>query len=340
MAVSAIAIAFRAGFRAARAREAPGKLPEPEPAPAPDDSPSRGPEDGSSGESSSGIARTRRIPLPPQWLIFLAIAVVLAFKGFELLPPDQSQNISGERSPEIAISVSRPGVQLLAVLDGSRSDDGVLFIDLYADGVAGGFKWRIESSEDDLSPTDEVGPRGSDGQWTDEVTGQVGSSNSAQYSVLTNQDATPDMQKALREGTYATTAGRGVIGDDSDRVLAGANLQVKLPTLEFDGSRTSQSFDGWYAPTGEVAVLAPDEINTYQTEIADPPFSSQGMWVDTSQVYGAYWSGTDPALQAQANQNLFTAGLLFGIAGSALIASLQDIVLRYRAWRDKSSEDD
>jgi hypothetical protein len=295
------------------------------------------------GDSSAAPQSRPRWPrwlkLPPQWFVFLALAVALIWMGFGYLPPDQSQDLSQEISPTIAISVSRPDIHILAVLDASQATDRTLFLSVYADGVPGGFRWRIESSDgqNDLSTTDSVTENG--GQYTDELTGKVNSSNSANYSALTIQSITPDLQAALRRNEYSATVERGVQLDTIDLSEAGANLQVKLPTLEFDGSQSSHSPTGWYSPSGEVAILGPDAAQTLQTNIVDPTLSSPGMWLNAWQIMAPYWSGTDLAVQSQEGRYLFIAGLMFGIAGSAVIASFQDIVIRYRSWRDRRKRD-
>ena len=283
----------------------------------------------SSAGSVSSVRWGRRL-LPPQWIVFLVLAAALSIKAFGYLPPE-SQDLSSELSPTIDISVSRPDVQLLAVLDGSQASDGDLFVELYADGVPGGFRWRITGSND-LSTDDGVPGQGS---LTDQVTGKVRGSNSGLYFVLTEPSITPDLQAALNGDEYNPTVIRGVREDDTDYSRDGSNLAVKLPTLEFSGSRTSHSPTGWYAPSGKVVILGPSEIQTYQTNITSPAFSSPGMWEGTSKVAAPYWSGTNLAIQSQENRDLFIAGLLFGIAGSALVACFQDVATRYRSWRDK-----
>jgi hypothetical protein len=206
-----------------------------------------------------------------------------------------------------------------------------LFVELYADGVPGGFRWRITSSND-LSTNEGVPEQG---RLTDQVTGKVKGSNSALYFALTDPSITPDLQAALGGNGPNPTVTRGVREDAYDYSWLGSSLEVKLPTLEFYGSRTSQSPTGWYAPSGKVVILGPRESQTFQTNIVSPAFSSPGMWEGSSQVVAPYWSGTDLAIQSQENRNLFIAGLLFGIAGAALIACFQDVALRYRSWRDK-----
>ena len=260
---------------------------------------------------------------------------MLAFAAFNFLPPEP-QDLSNQLSPIIDVSVSRPGVQILAVLDGSQASRGALFLGLYADGVPGGFRWRITSSNDDLSQDDSVPESG---QLADQVTGRVKDSTTDLYSALTSTLITPDLQTALNGDKYDPTVQRGVREDAADFSWTGANLQVKLPTLEFDGSRTSQSPTGWYAPSGEVVILGPNEIQTLQTNIFNPAYSSPGMWTNTSRIFAPYWSGTDLAIQAQEDRYLFIAGLMFGIVGSALIACFQDVAIRYRSWRDRPEGD-
>jgi hypothetical protein len=284
------------------------------------------------GKRQSTDSRVKRLKLLPLWLFLLILTAGFAFLGFEYLPPDQSQDLSGQFSPTIDISVNQPGVKLLAVLDGTDADSGSLAIELYADGVAKGFRWRITSSAstDDLLVGDSVGSATA----SDDLAGRAAASDQDLYSVLTIPAITPDLQAALRDGGYTPTVERNVLENNSDYRLSGANLQVKFPTIEFDGSRKSTSYDGWFAPSGEVAVLGPSKIATYQTQIVDPDFASPGIWVAAAQVSGPYWSGLDLALQNQESTNLFIAGLLFGISGSALIGAFQDMTNRYREWRE------
>lgn len=284
-------------------------------------------------------SRWRRLwKLPPQWLVFLVSAGALVTVGFSFLPPNQSRDLSGQSSPIIDVSVSRPDVHLLAVLDASQADSGDIYLGLYANGVSGGFRWLITSSDsqNDLSTT---GAIADPGQWTDKLTGEVPSSDSVLYFLLTTQSFTPDLQSVLRASKYTPTVERGVRLDTSSFSLAGANFQAMLPTLEFSRSQTSSSPTGWYAPNGEVVILSPNETQTYQTNTVNPAFSSPGMWLASPQVTAPYWSGTDLAVQAQEDRYLFIAGLLFGISGSALIACFQDIAIRYRSWRARRDPD-
>jgi hypothetical protein len=336
-AACAVALAILVGFSSRRNREGLNKA-HPEPRSQPEMQPDRLHGQEMQDDSSVGPAIGARrgcLLLPPQWLVFLILAAALAIIGFGNLPPE-TQDLSNELSATIDISVNRPGVQLLAVLDGSQASSGALFVELYAEGVPGGFRWRITSSND-LSTDDSVPDQG---RLTDQVTGNVAGSNSALYFILTDPSITPDLQAALTgNAPPSPTVTRGVREDTSDYSWPGSNLQVKLPTLEFYGSRTSKSPTGWHAPTGRVVILGPSEIQTFQTDIFDPAYSSPGMWEGTSQIVAPYWSGTDLAIQSQENRNLFIAGLLFGIAGAATIGCFQDVAIRYRSWRDKQDHD-
>src|SRR5712691_9250697 len=182
----------------------------------------QGPEDSFSTKARSGWKRLRR--LPPQWVVFLVMAGTLVIAGFCFLPPSQSQDLSGESSPIIDVSVSRPDVHLLAALDASRADSGDLYLGFYADGVPGGFRWRITSSDylNDLSTTAAITEP--DGQWADELTGQTPSSDNALYFLMTTQSFTPDLQSALRDRKYTPTVERGIRLDISSSSLAGANF--------------------------------------------------------------------------------------------------------------------
>lgn len=286
---------------------------------------------------ASPSGRRRPALLPPLWIVFLVLALFLGWLGYVLLPPDESQSVRGQLPPMIDISVDKPGVQLLAVLDGSQASEGALFLTLYANSVPGGFRWLITSSDQYGGLAANGGFTTDNGPWTDQLAGTDDSRNSAVYSVLTSPLLTPDLQAALRQGVYKATAQFTVREDSVDYSVAGANFQVTLPSVEFSGGEMyPQSPTGhWVPPTGQVAVLAPDEVQTYQTDVADPFFSTTGMWTGTTEVISPYWSGTDPILVSQENRYLFVSGLLIGIAGAAFIAASQDIAERYRSRRKR-----
>jgi hypothetical protein len=88
----------------------------------------------------------------------------------------------------------------------------------------------------------------------------------------------------------------------------------------------------WYAPDGEAIVIAPSEVQDYRTDVVTPAFSSPGLWRDPHFVF-PYWAGTDPIRESRESQNLFLAGLLFGVAGSAFIAGIQEGISHYRSRR-------
>jgi hypothetical protein len=273
---------------------------------------------------------------PPQWLVFLTAAVMLALVGYLFLPPDESQNLAGDglSAPTIGISVDRPGVQLLAVLDGSLADSGSLSLNLYADSVPGGFRWAV------LSQSTMGVLRKSEGSWTDKIEGANNSTDSDVYTVLTSPNIVHNLQTALRAPDYGIKpfAELQVKEDNTDLSLVGADMQVILPTTEFfagSGLTPDSSTKRWYSPDGSVVVLAPNEEQTYQTDVVSPGFSSPGMWMDAGEIATPYWAGTDPAMRSREDHSIFVAGLALGIAGSALIACMQDIALRYRSRRDK-----
>jgi hypothetical protein len=273
--------------------------------------------------------------IPPQWTVFLFLAAALAFIGFTFLPPGQAQGISDSISPTLDVSVSKPGVHLLAVVDGSQASGGALFLDLYADGDPEGFTWRVDSANagDDLMTYSAY--EDFSGHWTDQLEGRIAPPFTAVYSDLTTQAVTPNLQSALQSGDYKPTVQLAIHEAHYDYSLAGAYFQVKLPAVEFVGSNVPSV--PWHPPSGEVAVLGPQEVQTYQTNVVSPAFATPGTWTDSSQLSAPYWSGVDPAVQDQENQYLFVAGLLFGVAGSALIGSFQDMTARYRSWREKKA---
>jgi len=80
-------------------------------------------------------------------------------------------------------------------------------------------------------------------------------------------------------------------------------------------------------------IIAPDQLQDYQADVVTPAFVSPELWQSPTFVL-PYWLGTNPTLASAENQDLFFAGLLFGVAGGAIIGCAQDLSARYRAWRD------
>jgi hypothetical protein len=121
-----------------------------------------------------------------------------------------------------------------------------------------GFRWRITSSDypNDLSTTGAITEP--DGQWTDELTGQVPSADSAIHFLLTTQSFTPDLQSALRANKYTPTIKTRCSARYLRLFLAGATFQAKLPIVEFSGSQTSQ-LTGTIMGAFMSYVLVPEE---------------------------------------------------------------------------------
>jgi len=128
---------------------------------------------------ASPSGRRRPALLPPLWIVFLVLALFLGWLGYVLLPPDESQSVRGQLPPMIDISVDKPGVQLLAVLDGSQASEGALFLTLYANSVPGGFRWLITSSDQYGGLAANGGFTTDNGPWTDQLAGTDDSRNSA-----------------------------------------------------------------------------------------------------------------------------------------------------------------
>lgn len=296
----------------------------------------RGPVGSATQPTSRGRLWKRVARWPPLWAALILVALGLALPGYYLLPSDEPQTVLDYPSPGIQIAVDKPGVHILAVLDGDHASDGWLGLDLFADNVKGGFTYVIENFDggSDLLRPGGTWPRG---PWTTVVRATALTEPTPLYSRLVGA---PDMETELRYGALPPAGGTLVREDPQSYSNAGASFQVLLPSVALVGPGISQpSPTGhWYSPTGEVVVLAPFQEQTYETDVADPVFSQPGMWTDPQGVVSPYWSGTDPVEQAQENHSLFWAGLLLGIAGSAVIVAIQDIASRYRAWRESKKD--
>jgi hypothetical protein len=81
-------------------------------------------------------------------------------------------------------------------------------------------------------------------------------------------------------------------------------------------------------------ILAPSIVQYNRTDIAGPPFAGPGVWRDPYAIF-PFWSGTDVGAEAYEQRNLFIAGLAFGIAGSALIAAVQQLSARISERRNR-----
>jgi hypothetical protein len=62
--------------------------------------------------------------IPPLWALLLVTSYVLTLIGFKLLPPDESKLTQPSWPPVLNIWVDRPGVHLMAVLNGELALDG------------------------------------------------------------------------------------------------------------------------------------------------------------------------------------------------------------------------
>ena len=276
--------------------------------------------------------RLLRWRMPPLWAVLLMLAVVLAFLGFARLPPDVSSIAPPQYNSEIRIWVDRPDVHLVALLDASYAiyfEYHRVTLRLYADSGSGGFQWLMNADGDiDIGNSSTPGV----------ATGRV-SSYRASYAYL--QDQVDDLRTLAGgcDGNERDPCVDMELGSEAVAV-AGSRLRVALPELTFTQSPPQVGPDGrppnrrWYPPSGEVVVLAPKEVAKYRTDIASPGFSSTGVWRAPRSLL-SYWSGTDPSQEAREQRDLFIGGLLFGIAGSALIAVAQDITARFRERRKR-----
>jgi hypothetical protein len=119
--------------------------------------------------------------------------------------------------------------------------------------------------------------------------------------------------------------------------VEGAQAVLALPGLAFAGGagdppRVPAPSGQWTPPSGEVVAIAPDEIQEYRTDVVTPAFASPEVWRDP-RALATYWTGTDPAQETSETHALFVAGLLFGVAGSAVVGAVQEFAFRRRRAR-------
>jgi hypothetical protein len=118
--------------------------------------------------------------------------------------------------------------------------------------------------------------------------------------------------------------------------MSGSHILVALPGIVTDWPapyRLKSPTGKWYAPIGKIVVIAPDQFADYRADVVSPPFAAPELWQTSNFIYPT-WLGTDPFKESADNQDLFIAGLLFGIAGAAIIACAQDVTSRYRSWKE------
>lgn len=263
--------------------------------------------------------------VPPLWLVLLALTGLTALLGFWRLPPTQESLDPNLSRSALEVWVDRPNVRLVALLDARASSaTGWTPLYLFVDTPGEGLHWAVAYDEPGLTQEPPVGP------WLRVVTAQAPPQRSDYGSFTFVSDL---WRWQAWTGATAELAVR-----PSDQIVAwsGSHLRVETPTLELGGvvQPNAVSPTGrWYQPQGEVIILAPLEVANYRGEVTLPPFASEGAWRDPNYLF-PYWRGTDPVLEASEQRDLFLAGLLFGIAGSALIGSLQEFAARAR--RDKA----
>jgi hypothetical protein len=111
---------------------------------------------------------------------------------------------------------------------------------------------------------------------------------------------------------------------------------VELPIINlenFDSPSTKSPTGKWFSPAGEAVIIAPFWLQVYPADLVLPAFAAAGLWRSPDSI-SAYYLGTDPFQKTAEDRNLFFAGLVFGVAGAALIGSVQELTSRYRLWRD------
>ena len=291
--------------------------------------------------SESQTPKKRRLPRWLRvrlWAGLIVTGGVLAAYGFTLLPPDTSDlSVPNEQIPQISIWVSRPDVQMTVVLDDSRTAYRWPTLYLFADSPEGGMNWMVQSSANDLQE---------DLNATASTNNIVHTYNkaSAYYTYLATlaegRQTIGSMQAMEGQGAY--TGSVVVQLDASMYAEAGSKLRVAFPELTFMkgwGPISPKSPTGrWYTPSGGLVVVAPDEVQLDRTDVVAPAFYATGIWSSSDNLM-AYWSGTDIVAEATEQNNLFIAGLVFGIAGSAIIAAVQEFFSGRRERERKKSAD-
>ena len=201
--IGAVAVAIALVTRRATAqhdKSAPAAGPPLKPVPSPT---TRGPV-GSGTQPSSHARLWKHVARwPPLWAALILVALGLALWGYYLLPPDEPQSVLDYPSTGIQIAVDKPGVHILAVLDGDYAGDGWLGMDLFADNVKGGFTYVIGNfdGDSDLLRPGGAWPRG---PWTTVVRATALTEPTPLYSRLVGA---PDMETELRYGALPPAGG-------------------------------------------------------------------------------------------------------------------------------------
>jgi hypothetical protein len=280
--------------------------------------------------------RAHKVPWPLSlfatlwfWLTF--VGLLLADLGFALLPPDQTAINTYRAVPHLTLWVDQPDVNILAVLDASSTDNLPNFsiLQLYAD-TQKSFSWIVKTSKP-RSIQEARGP------WVDTVQDHV----AADSLLALQQHGYSVMEGEITAGRFHSAAAIAVgyvfLRSDPDFFArSGAHIVLTPPVLSFglEPGPSDTSVRAWYRPHGEVVILAPSIVQYNRTDIAGPPFAGPGVWRDPYAIF-PFWSGTDVGAEAYEQRNLFIAGLAFGIAGSALIAAVQELSARISERRNR-----
>jgi len=118
--------------------------------------------------------------------------------------------------------------------------------------------------------------------------------------------------------------------------VAGSHVAFVAPYVGFGGAAPPRPATGedWFEPTGQIIVLPPTEVEEFRTDRVTPAFSAQQLWI-LGQARPISWVGTEPTTEFQEQRNLFIAGLLFGVAGSGIIAMIQELAAARRRRRER-----
>jgi hypothetical protein len=267
---------------------------------------------------------THRLPLPPFWLLLLALSLLAFVFGYRELP------IAGPLPPpplfqsEVIIRSDQPNTYLVAMLDATNMTTSSGEIPLY-------LLTNPPQGELTLLTTGDV--VGSNSSNASNVIWRVNQNPNGNPWYGIAQDPATDLRQLpgnIEESTQHVPVASITLNTDQV-TFSGSRLQITMPNIYFGGyiahDPTSPS-GTWYPPTGEIIVLAPQETLRYRTDVVTPAFATTGVWRNPGSL-SPYWLGTDTSAEANDQIALFYSGLLLGGGAAALIAFIQEARQRY-----------
>lgn len=178
------------------------------------------------------------------------------------------------------------------------------------------------------------------------VSGVAGELQSTKPYIITGTAHGPsDGYTAMRNGIY-----RIPTADEPDRVslglrwngshpshVQGPYLTVTMPSI-VNGGQSISPGEPTHAASPFVAEAIVAHGGDYAVLAGSPPKEEPGAWIwtamDEEGLLGPITTGVSTSMQAASTDSLFWAGLLYGIAGSAGVAWLQQVSgLLSHSWR-------